>query len=326
MYKHIYGPVPSRRLGISLGIDLVPLKVCSYNCVYCECGKSGNLLIDRKEYIPSDEILDEIRDFLKNNPMPDYLTLSGSGEPTLHSGIGYIINSIKKDFPDSHIAVITNGCFLYRKDVRDELMEADIILPSLDAAMQKAFIQIDRPHPGLSLPDIIEGIKQFTKEFKSLGNQKQIWLEIFIIEGMNTDEENIRALRDACLRINPDKIQLNTLDRPGAESWVTPASNETLEMFSIKLDIKNVEIITRFKERKEIRSYSNNLENLILDTLKRRPLTLQDLSIITGQNPNEISKYIDILENEKKIAGEIHSGDTDRGIFYKIQSGEYNLS
>lgn len=319
MYKYIYGPVPSRRLGISLGVDLVPIKVCSFNCIYCECGKSTQLTIERKEYNPIEYILNEIRDFLKQNPPPEFITLSGSGEPTLHSKIGYLISTLKMEYPSLKIAVLTNGCLFYLKEVRNELMKADIVLPSLDAATEKAYITIDRPHPQLSLSRLIDGISQFTKEFKLKNNKKQVWLEVFIIEGINSDDENIMKLREACLKIKPDRIQLNTLDRPGTENWVKPASNNTLENVRDKLSLPNIEIISRFKHREEMKAFRKDVEDTILETVSRRPSTIDDLSETLGIPFQEVRKYIDILEYDKKIQAEIYSGNIERGIFYKIR-------
>ena len=318
MYRYIYGPVPSRRLGISLGIDLVPNKVCTFNCVYCECGRSTKLTLERKEYNPIQEILREIRDFLSNNPMPDFLSLSGSGEPTLHSKIGYLINQIKTEFPPAKIAVLTNGSLLFKKDVRDDLLNADIILPSLDAADDKAYKLIDRPHPKLDLNSIIKGIAESTGELKAKDRAKQVWLEIFIVEGINTDNKNIDKLRGAILLIKPDKIQLNTLDRPGTEEWVKPASTGVLESIKDMLDLPDVEIISRYKQRKEIKAYRQDIENAILDTVERRPSTLQDLALILGQPIPVVEKYIDILEFDGKINSEVSMKDSGRGIFYKI--------
>ncbi len=146
MYKYIFGPVPSRRLGMSLGVDLVPHKVCSLDCVYCECGKTTKLTTDRMEYILYDKVTDELKHFIENNPAPDYITFSGSGEPTLNSRIGDVLEFIKKIKPDIPVAVLTNGTLFNDKQVRSEIMDADVVLPSLDAASQEVFEKINRPN------------------------------------------------------------------------------------------------------------------------------------------------------------------------------------
>jgi len=319
MYRYLYGPVPSRRLGISLGIDLIPMKTCNYNCVYCECGRGPVLTIERKEYFPPYDVLKEILNYLKENPMPDYLTFSGSGEPTLHSKIGFIIKEIKKKFPRAKIAVITNGSLLYLKDVRMDLLEADVVLPSFDAAVEGEFIKIDRPHPFITLDKVKNGLLSFSEEFHSHGKDKQIWLEVFIIEGINSDDKNVAALRDFCLRMEPDRIQLNTLDRPGAENWVKPASKEVLERIKKQINLPNVEIISRYKYREEIKSYRQDFENMILETLKRRPSTLEDISEVLGINVEECRKYLEVLVFDKKVECSIQEQENLRGIFYSIK-------
>ena len=317
MYKHIYGPVPSRRLGISLGIDLVPLKVGNYNCVYCECGKSPRLVNERKEYVPVREVLDEVRDFLKNNPMPDHLTLSGSGEPTLNSGVGWLIDRIKEEFPDCRIAVLTNGSLLWMENVRKGLMNADVVLPNLDGATKEAFLKIDRPHPDLKLEDVLEGIRKFSMEFRFKDPRKEIWLEVFIVEGVNTNKRNIEALREAIRRIDPDRVQLNTLDRPGAVKGLKPAPMKTLEKVKDGLNLPHVEIVSRFRNRKEFAAYRKNVEDTILDTVSRRPSTAEDLVNILGIAESDLMKYIDLLESGNKIRAEIGAGKNRRGVFYR---------
>lgn len=317
MYRHIYGPVPSRRLGISLGIDLVPHKVCNFNCVYCECGPSPRLVNERKEYVPVNEVMKEVRDFLKHNPMPDHITLSGSGEPTLNSGTGWLIDRIKSEFPESRIAVLTNGSLLSSEKVRAELMKADVVLPNLDGATKNAFIRIDRPHPGLQLDMVLEGIRQFSMEFRFKDPRKEIWLEVFIVEGVNTDKKNIAAFRDAIRKIDPDRIQLNTLDRPGAVKDLRPASMKTLEKVKAGLNLPHVEIVSRFKNKRDFKSYRKDIEETILDTVSRRPSTPEDLAGIVGLSENDLMKYIDLLENAKKIKAEVGMNKNRRGIFYR---------
>ena len=180
MYKHIFGPVPSRRLGMSLGIDLVPHKVCSLNCIYCECGRTTDLTLERKEYIPFDEVITELKDYMNNNSVPDYITFSGSGEPTLNSRIGDIIEYIKGNYSDIKVAVLTNGTLFPDKKVRDELLKADLVLPSFDAASELAFKKINRPNSSINLDEYLNSLVEFKKEFKGT-----IWLEILIIPGYN---------------------------------------------------------------------------------------------------------------------------------------------
>lgn len=309
-YKYIFGPVPSRRLGVSLGIDIIPYKVCSYNCIYCECGRTTDLTIKRKEYVPTDIVLKEINDYVKNHPAPDFITFSGSGEPTLHSKIGIILSHIKTHYPNIKTAVLTNGSLLYLDEVRKEILLADVVLPSLDSALTDSFTKINRPNGRLKIEKIISGLVAFRKEYKG-----EIWLEIFIVEGINTDNDNLDALKKAIVKIKPDRVQLNTLDRPGTENWVKPASKKTLEFIIKYWNIPNAEIISKYKSRKDIKSYRDDIESTILDTIRRRPCTLTDLSEILGLHINELNKYLDVLESEGKIIAQIQN----RGVFYLLK-------
>jgi len=309
MYKHLFGPVPSRRLGMSLGVDLVPKKVCSLNCVYCEVGRTTTLTIDRKEYIKYSEVMEELTNYFNNNPDPDYITFSGYGEPTLNIRIGDIIQFIKQNKPDIPIAILTNGTLLYDKKVREELMDADVVLPSLDAATEKVFLKINRPPKTLTLDKYIQGLITFGKEFRG-----KIWLEIFILPEYNDDEKELIALKKAIVKINPDSVQLNTLDRPGIKDNLRSATKEELQKIIDFWKLDNVEIISAPLERKDIQSYRKDAETAIIETIARRPCTLDDLSKILGLHVNEINKYLDVLEAENKI----EVVKLKRGIFYQI--------
>lgn len=311
MYQYLFGPVPSRRLGMSLGVDLVPHKVCSLNCVYCECGRTTNLTLDRKEYVSFEAVSKEIAHYLNNNPAPDYITFSGSGEPTLNSRIGEVLHFIKSRNAQIPVAVLTNGTLFNDREVRQELMDADVVLPSLDAAEELSFRKINRPFHTLNIPDYIRGLVDFRKEFKG-----QIWLEVLIIPGLNDNKENLEALKQAFLQIKPDEIQLNTLDRPGAVDHIRAATCKELQDIIDYWDLDNVKLIAAAPDRKKIVSYRSDTETAILETIKRRPCTLDDLHKITGLHINEINKYLDVLEHEKKILS-IHE---NRGVFYRLTS------
>ncbi len=308
MYKYLFGPVPSRRLGMSLGVDLVPHKVCSLNCVYCECGRTTKLTTERKEYIPYDGVTEELADYFKNNPHPDYITFSGSGEPTLNSRIGDVLHFIKTH-SSVPVAVLTNGTLFYDKEVRKELLDADVVLPSLDAAEERAFRKINRPWHELNIPEYIQGLVDFRNEYKG-----KIWLEVLIIPGLNDNEENLTALKEAFLKIRPDEIQLNTLDRPGAVENIRAATRNELQHIVDLWNLPQVKIIAAAPDRKKIVSYRQDTESAILETIKRRPCTLEDLHKILGLHINEINKYLDVLEDE----GKIRSVHEKRGLFYKI--------
>ncbi|MBN2615078.1 MAG: radical SAM protein [Bacteroidales bacterium] len=309
MYQYLFGPVPSRRLGMSLGVDLVPHKVCSLNCVYCECGKTTTLTTQRKEYIPYDAVVAEIDDYLRNNPLPDYITFSGSGEPTLNSRIGEVLGYIKGLGKKIPVAVLTNGTLMNDPEVRRELMQADVVLPSLDAAEHRAFIKVNRPYRTLNVPDMIQGLVDFRKEYSG-----KIWLEVLIIPGINDRAENLNALKDAFLKIKPDEIQLNTLDRPGAVENIRAATRKELQQIADEWNLPEVTIIASAPDRKKITSYRTDTENAILETIKRRPCTLDDLHRILGMHLNEVNKYLDVLEHEGKVLSVFE----ERGLFYKV--------
>jgi wyosine [tRNA(Phe)-imidazoG37] synthetase (radical SAM superfamily) len=293
--RFVFGPVPSRRLGISLGLDIIPFKTCSLDCLYCECGPTNHLTSERQSFFPPRQVIDELQSILPTIPHLDYITFSGSGEPTLNADLGWLIREIKK-ISAVPVAVLTNGTLFYLDNVRDDVRLADVILPSLDAATAAAFASINQPHAGLDLERIIAGLAALRDEF--LG---KIWLEIFIVKGVNDQEKEIVALREALRRIKPDKIQLNTLDRPPAYTGIESADFVALEKIRDQWSDLPVEIIKRTKRRKEILAFSRNLENSLLNTIKRRPLTLADLVAMTGKDENELRQYLDVLEKEKKI-------------------------
>jgi len=310
MYKHLFGPVPSRRLGMSLGVDLVPHKVCTLNCVYCECGATTNLTTKRKEYVSYSEIINELKDYFSKNEKPDYITFSGAGEPTLNIKIGDVIDFLKTNYPNIPIAVLSNGSLLNDLNVQKELLKADLVLPSLDAANNKTFKKIDRPSEDLDINDYINGLIQFSNEFKG-----EIWLEIMILPKFNDDLENLNLLKEAILKINPEKVQLNTLDRPGTIENIRAATRLELQNIIDLWKLDNVEIIAASAKRKDAKSFRKDIENAILETISRRPCTLEDLENILGLHVNEINKYLDVLEGDNKIK----IVRQDRGLFYQIR-------
>jgi wyosine [tRNA(Phe)-imidazoG37] synthetase (radical SAM superfamily) len=306
--SHIFGPVPSRRLGISLGVDIIPFKTCSLDCVYCECGRTTRLSLDRRSFTPPDQVLSELRQILESGRHLDYITFSGSGEPTLSADLGRLIRAIKR-ITAVPIAVLTNGTLLYRPEVREELLAADLVLPSLDGATRTAFDRLNQPHPELDLDIVIGGMEAFRKEFPG-----KIWLEIFIVKSINDTPPELAALHLAAHRLQPDRVQLNTLDRPPAYPGIESADIALLEKIYAEWQDLPVEIIRRYKKREEILAFSLNLENSILNTIRRRPLTIEDLMDLTGRSRVELFKYLDVLEKEKRIKPQI----TGARIFYTI--------
>lgn len=312
MIRHTFGPVPSRRLGISLGVDIIPYKTCTLDCVYCECGKTTDSRITRSSFVDPELILSEIEEVVSGDQLIEYITFSGSGEPTLNIDIGRIIRGIKK-MTDVPVAVLTNGTLFPMKDVRDDLLEADLVLPSLDAVSPSVFSKINLPHGGLDIVSIIEGLVEFRKEYSG-----RIWLEVFIAKGLNDGEEELEKIYAAIKRIRPDRVQLNSLDRPPAYENIEPVTMDVLEAILEKWKYLPVEIIKRIRKRDEIASFSKNLESNILNTIKRRPLTIEDLEALTGKTRLELFKYIDVLEREKRV----HTQVIDNKIFFLVSTFE----
>jgi wyosine [tRNA(Phe)-imidazoG37] synthetase (radical SAM superfamily) len=300
--RHIFGPVPSRRLGISLGLDIIPFKTCSLDCLYCECGRTTRLTCDRRRFFPPRRLLEEMAETLPAIPHLDFITFSGSGEPTLNSDLGYFIREIKKTSAVP-LAVLTNGTLLFREDVRRDLLAADVVLPSLDSARTGSFSRINQPCPGLELESIVTGMETFRAEFSG-----KIWLEVFILKGVNDGAGDIEALYAALRRIRPDKVQLNTLDRPPACPGVESVDFARLERIREQWPGLPVEIIKRARSREEIPAFSFNLEKSLLNTIRRRPLTLDDLVTLTAMDEGELRRYLDVLEREKKIRPVIQDG------------------
>jgi wyosine [tRNA(Phe)-imidazoG37] synthetase (radical SAM superfamily) len=308
-HHFLFGPVPSRRLGMSLGIDLIPKKICTLNCVYCEVGKTTCLTTTRAEYIPVDGLLAELDDFMVHHQSPDYITFSGSGEPTLNSRLGEVLDVIHIKYPGVRTAVLTNGTLLHDPGVRGEIVGADVILPSLDAASDHVFRRINRPKSSLSIESHLRGLEALRKEY-----HKQLWLEIFFLRGYNDHLEELILLEEAIERIEPDRVQLNTLDRPGTVPGLKPLSQQELMDIIEFWEMDHVEIIASPVERQDQEAFQGEIMSGILETLQRRPCTLDDLEQWLGIHRNEINKYLGVLENQQKITTQI----LPRGVFYEL--------
>ena len=310
MYQHLFGPVPSRRLGMSLGVDLVPHKVCTFNCVYCECGQTTRLTVARDEYVAVDEVLEELAHYLAHHPHPDFFTLSGAGEPTLNSRLGEVLAFLRRRAPEGRIAVITNGSLLDDPQVRAELAEVDVAMPSLDAASEAAFRRMDRPSPRVRLASLLAGLEAFRAEFRG-----EMWLEVVILPGYNDSAEDLRLLREALVRIRPDRIQLNTLDRPGTEAGLQPASREQLARIAADWGLDNVSVIASAPAAAPAEEgYRADTGVAILETLARRPCTAEDLAHTLGRSAEDVVRQLAALEAE----GRVTSTTQARGVFYRL--------
>ncbi len=306
--KYLFGPVQSRRLGLSLGIDLVPHKTCTLNCIYCECGPTTLLTSEIREYVPTVEVLHEIDQYLSDRPVLDVITFSGSGEPTLHSRIGEIITHIKEAHAGYRVAVLTNGTLLWDARVRENLMNADIVIPSLDAINEETFRIVLRPHMNITPERMMEGLMQFGKDFKG-----RYILEVFIIPGINTSVEELTEIKNACSKIRHNEIHLNTLDRPGTVKWVKPASMEEMDEIEDFFRPLNVKVIGS-PGMLEMNLISSGKSDDIISIIKRRPSTAEELNHITGIPMDELSRLLEKLEKSCVIKGE----KLERGLFYRL--------
>jgi wyosine [tRNA(Phe)-imidazoG37] synthetase (radical SAM superfamily) len=308
-HKYIFGPVLSRRLGLSLGIDLIPFKTCSYNCVYCECGPTTDKTISRQGFFPAEQVISELRDVLASRPPLDSITLAGSGEPTLSRSLGLVITSVKREYPEYTLSVLTNGSLMTDKGVREELVAADRVIPTLTSVFQKTFERFHSPHPSLSIEAIIDGMVQFREMYAGA-----LWLEVFIIPGLNTTPAELAGLKGAIERIDPDQVQLNTLDRPPAEGWVEAATDAELERVCAVLERSGIEIVGRNHPISPAARTNTESGDLIQATLCRRPSTVEDLVRTTGLSGGEVAKILGVLERE----GTVTSQRGTRGVFYAI--------
>jgi len=306
-YKYIFGPVASRRLGRSLGIDLISYKTCSFDCIYCQVGKTTNQTIERAEYVPTQAVLTELEQRLKNPPGIDFLTFSGSGEPTLHIALGQIIKRLKQLSP-LPIAVLTNGSLLWRGDVQKDLIPADIVLPTLSSPTPENFQRIHHPHPDLKLEKIIEGMINFRKIFKG-----KIWLEVFLVKGINDNEKEMQSLKSIIEKIQPDKIQLNTSVRVPSEEHPISVDEEKMSALA-KILGERAELIAEFRA-KEIALKSLPSEEEILNYLRRRPATIQDLSSGLSLSEKQAEAVLQELIQKGKIQSQTWEG---KQVFYIV--------
>jgi wyosine [tRNA(Phe)-imidazoG37] synthetase (radical SAM superfamily) len=314
IHAFVYGPVPSRRLGLSLGINIIPNKTCTLDCVYCQCGKTTRKTLERRSFFPVTDIIAAVRSALRPSPLaprptpPDFLTFSGEGEPTLSKDIGRIIRRLKREFA-LPVAVITNSTLLIDPRVRRDLSAADLVVPSLDAADQLNFARVDRCHRDLRIADVIEGLRLFR-----CGYHGRIWLEIMLVKGVNDSVEHVVALRRAAWEIKPDRVQLNTVVRPPAEKSARPLSRDDLEQIQYLFG-PNTDIVGEAKDRSpRVKDKSTSRpDGTILATVQGRPVTELDLVCSLGVAPSQIRAALRRLLQ----SGRIRQVDFRRKTFYE---------
>jgi len=307
--------VPSRRLGLSLGVDIVPFKVCTLDCVYCQLGRTTQKTIERKEFVPVEDVLSELKNRIAKGLTADYITFSGSGEPTLNSRLGELISDIKK-ITTIPVAVLTSGTLLYRPDVRADCSNADLILPSLDAGDQKTFEKINRPHPDINIKKVISGLCELRKQFVG-----QIWLEVFLVDSINTEQQQLSSIKRAVELIRPDKIQLNTAVRPTADASVKSVDHRRLrdiaDFFGPQCEIiaDLAKLTSPDSDDKDTVAKSDKFSaddtqamETLLSILKRRPCSLDDVSSSLGIHRGQAVKYLTCLEQSRLVSSERKNG------------------
>jgi wyosine [tRNA(Phe)-imidazoG37] synthetase (radical SAM superfamily) len=285
----VYGPVPSRRLGRSLGVSPIPPKTCSYSCVYCQLGRTKYLQVERKSFYPEDDIFSEIQNNAKKS-RPDFITFVGDGEPTLCADLGFLIQKTKSEL-QIPTAVITNGSLFFKEDVKKDLLAADIVLPTLDAGCAKTFRHINRPHREINFDAMIEGQIDFHRQFAG-----QIWLEIMLVKGLNDSDEELKQIKERVDLIKPDKIYITTPIRPPAESWVTPPAPETIlkaqQIFAEAVSITDLE-----SGDFGLQQYAD-ARQAIMEISSRHPLRLEQALKIadTFSKPGSVKEMIETGE------------------------------
>jgi wyosine [tRNA(Phe)-imidazoG37] synthetase (radical SAM superfamily) len=297
---YVFGPVPSRRLGLSLGVDLIPHKTCTFECLYCQIGPTSCKTLDVQPYVPVQDVVGQIETKLEEHA-PDSITLAGSGEPTLHSEIDRVIDLIR-DVADIKISLLTNGSLFWREEVRRRVMEADIVMPTLCSAFESTFRKIHRPHPDLRLPLIVEGLGKFRQEYQGL-----LFLEVMLLAGINDTEEELEALKKAIGLISPDKVQLNTVIRPPANADAKAIDRERLRKVRDFFG-GNAEIIADVPTGRKGHA-GERLANSLLDMLQRRPMTTADVSKALSLSAEQAENLIKGLLMKGHIRRQRHSGN-----------------
>jgi wyosine [tRNA(Phe)-imidazoG37] synthetase (radical SAM superfamily) len=291
--RYVFGPVPSRRLGRSLGVDPVPYKTCNYDCLYCQLGPTPQTTMERKEYVPAEAILAEAALRFEAGVQADVITLSGSGEPTLHSDLGRIIRGLKA-LNAAPVVVLTNGSLLWQEEVREALAAADTVVPSLDAGDAAMFGRINRPHADISFERMVEGLAAFRG-----GYSGHLWLEVFLLAGLTDTEAEAAKMAALARYIRPDRVQLNTVARPPAyaEALAVPRAR-MIELARLFGD--GAEVIADFRGDHRVAAIRPGFE-AILEMLERRPCTADDIAASLRLLPGEVEHHLARLLTEGSI-------------------------
>jgi wyosine [tRNA(Phe)-imidazoG37] synthetase (radical SAM superfamily) len=304
---HVYGPVPSRRFGLSLGVDLVPFKTCTYDCIYCQLGRTTDLTVDRRDFYPVEEILEDVRGALERGPRPDVVTLAGSGEPTLYRSLGRVIRGIRR-LTDVPILLLTNGSLLHRDDVAADALEADLVAPSLDAGDEATFRVVNRPHPSLSFETMVSGLGEFCRRFRG-----KVRLEVMLVRSRNDRDDDLRAIASHLSAIRHDAVDVNTVVRPSRSAEAERSGEESLararSVFGPGATV--IAGASAFAERpRRPDGAPGGAEQEVLALLSRRPATTRDLEAALGLHPAELVKILDRLLSTGRVATRRGGRDT----------------
>lgn len=290
--KYFFGPVPSRRLGISLGISPIPKKTCNYSCIYCQLGRTDHLTNQREMFFPIDEIMAEFDAFLKSAEAFDVVTIVGEGEPTLYLGLGELIVQIKKK-TEKPVAVITNGALLYDPQVRAELSHADIVLPTVDAYDEASFKKINRPHGTIGFDQVQAGLKVFSETYEG-----QLWIEIMLIDGINDDDESLKKYADILRELRFDRLYLNTPVRPPAEAYAKEIPHEKMKNAVEQLGGISIDLLQSEGFHSEIKDH----QEAILSIIKRHPMNQFEIEgFLKSRECVDIPSVLKDLKNDRRI-------------------------
>jgi wyosine [tRNA(Phe)-imidazoG37] synthetase (radical SAM superfamily) len=298
---YVFGPVTSRRLGLSLGVDLTPRKTCTYDCLYCQVGRTTQLTAEPNPFVPVEKVIHELERKLRH-VTPDFVTVSGSGEPTLHSQIDQIIAYIKRR-RDFKVAVLTNGSLLWRREVMERVLEADMIMPTFSTAFEETYRAIHRPHPSLTLDLLIRGLKNLRQSFRG-----RLFLEVMLLKGFNDSEREMVALKSVIEEIGPDRVQLNTVVRPPSDSRALALDRKTLE--DIKRTFGSMGEIIADRQRKPKDQHSDALFAQVLEMAKRRPVRAMDVANALNAPLGQVKNLLKILEERGSLRSREHGSET----------------
>ncbi len=307
-YQYLFGPVPSRRLGRSLGVDLTPLKTCTLDCIFCQLGRTRNKTLERRAWVPVDVVLDELADWFDAGGRADYVTLSGSGEPTLHAEFGRALEAVRNHPIPS--VLLTNGTLLHLPEVREAALNADVVKVSVSAWHDASFQWVNRPHPDLAFDGLVEGIRAFQGRFKG-----ELWIEVFLVMGFNTAPADVQKIAAILRDIRPARIHLNTAVRPPAEDFAAPLPPDRMKELARLFD-PPATVIAEAVINGGAAFQAN--EDVILAMLRRRPCTMHQIAQAFGMHVNEVSKYLGILMRR----GLLTTFRNPAGVFYRASGAD----